>query len=253
MNPQTFKLKQGVTVICAVKNRSHPLRYSIPSWLADSSVEQLILVDWDSDTPLWESLSTYDIPNWPDPRVMMIRVVNQPYWQMGKAINLGMKFATQATTFKVDADVVLVDRLAKKVPLEGKSFVAGHYSGIPFHNVNYLYGTVFLRTRDFNKMNGYDERFERYGCEDTDLYDRLTVAGLSRFKFYENQLFHLPHSSIARQVHQKIQHETPEAAIEVSSRVVKSRKRWSRESETTQFQFVSSDVPEGHFTVQAIT
>ncbi|MDB4766365.1 galactosyltransferase-related protein [bacterium] len=252
MNHTNIKLQPGVTVISAVKNRSHPLRYSIPSWLSDPLVRQLILVDWDSDTPLWETLSRYDIPGWPDRRTMIIRVVDQPHWQMGKAINLGMKLARHSTTFKVDADVVLVDRLSKTVPTERRSFVAGHYLGIPLLNVNYLYGTIFLATRDFRYINGYDERFDQYGSEDTDLYDRLKTSGLSRLRFEQNQLYHLPHSNNARQVHQKIRHTTPEASIAVSSKIVHSRVRWSRDFETTQFQPVRSDVKNKCFTVTAV-
>lgn len=252
MNPHTRELKQGIAVVSAVKNRSDPLRYTIPGWLADPLVRQLILVDWSSDRPLHKTLDRMDIPGWPDPRTLIVRVVDQTYWQMGKAINLGMKFVTHTITFKVDADVALVEPLSNCLPIKGKSFFAGYWKGRQFKNANSLYGTAVFATRDFYNVNGFDERFERYGCEDTDLYDRLVQAKLERKRFTDSQLYHLPHSDTVRQVHQKFVHGTPEEAIQISDQIVRTRKRWSSDFAQTRFEIISTDSTHNRCIVKAL-
>lgn len=242
MNPFDIQESTGISIVCAVKNRMGPLRYTIPSYLNQPGVSQIVLVDWDSDQPVRQSLQQWDFPEREDQRrITHIRAVNQPYWNSAKAYNLAMSFVTNPFVFKVDADVVVVDDLRKRMPVLKSTFVTGNFKRGVVPNDYGLFGSVFLRKEDFDRVGGYDERFVAYGFEDNNFFRRLQRRGLKR-KFTEpNALYHLPHSNAKRTEHQQVAFVQPRHSIRFSRRLSRQNEAWSAASKGTRYELESVD------------
>jgi hypothetical protein len=240
--------ENGLSIVCGVKNRTDPLRYTIPTFLSQPMVRQIVLVDWDSDVPLIESLAELDIPGWPDQRVVIVRAENQPYWSMSRAINLGMKLVNQPVTLKPDADVVILEDVSHIIPKPGQGFVSGNWRTEKGNNV-YLFGTTIFGTSDFWKIGGYDERIDTYGWEDDDFYERLSLSGLEHRDLPPRSFFHLPHSDAKRMAHQKSGLLNPKESIAINNKLVSNRKNWDRHSNQASFELVFLDEIDRYFVV----
>lgn len=183
-----------VSVVCAVKNRTKVLRVSLNSWLAADGVDEIVIVDWSSDSSL---ASLVDL----DPKIKLIRVENEPYFHLSAAFNLAADNATHDTLLKLDADYVLnpfysaVDVLR---PPE-RSFITGHFQhGGQF--LSYLNGLICVRKTDWQQVHGYNEYMTGYGADDDDFYMRLIATGLKRgvLKPQPVVVFHIPHENTTR-------------------------------------------------------
>lgn len=192
-----MKRQEGIAIVAAVKNRTEPLRYSLATWI-DTPAKQIILVDWCSDTPLIESLESMDVYDYPDPRIVHVRVEDEPYWNPCAAWNLAVRFVTQNKMLKLDADVCVSQKWM--LSLGAKQLRTVDWDGARSQNEAFLTGSWFGHTSDFIAAGGYDERLEKsYGYEDDNLYGRMvSVAGVTRKQFENGTLLHLPHSQKSR-------------------------------------------------------
>lgn len=123
-------LKPGISIVTAVKNRTRPLQFTIPTWLNQPSVQQLVIVDWDSDSALINDLNELDIPAWPDKRCTIVRAQKQPLWNLSQAINLGMRFVRHKTVLKLDADILIIGDVRSRLPQTNRCFIVSvsmHY------------------------------------------------------------------------------------------------------------------------------
>lgn len=232
------KLKPGISVVCAVKNRSLPLRYSIPSWLSHPNVCQLILVDWCSDVPVHLQLKEADIPGWPDSRVSVVRIEQQPVWNLARAYNLGLRFVVGECIFKADADIVMVGDIVERKPTPGETFLAGNWANARNRNETFLNGSLLIATNDMLSVGGYDERVDRYGWDDDDLYQRLRNRNLRRIGFKHGVLFHLPHSDRSRIAHQTTVSNNPKESVQVQRILAEHRKPWSATSVGMNYRII---------------
>ncbi len=193
------KMSGGISVINASKNRTENLRKSLTSWLSHKEISEIILVDWDSDIPLSESIKDF----LDDDRIKVVRVENQPRWLLSKAFNLAASFVTNDKILKLDADIVLKDDFFSKHRLEEKCFYRGNHLLARNANESHLNGVLFLKTIDFYNAGGYNEIIKSYGYEDSDLYKRLRNTGKKDYDFDINTIFHIDHDDLSRIKHQK--------------------------------------------------
>lgn len=245
----------GFSIVCGVKDRVEPLRYTIPTFLQLEMARQIVLVDWSSSVPLIDSLAELDIPGWPDPRVIITRVVDQPHWNLAKALNVGMRLVNQPVTLKVDADILILSNIDDNLPKVGKSFVAGNWR-IESGNQIHLNGTTIFGTEDFRNVGGYDERIDSYGWEDDDLYRRLQANGLERCQLNHRRFFHLPHSNTTRMAHQKPCSPDPVNPIRnswLNQKISKRRAPWNRDYRQSKYQILTINETQRHVVVQEQT
>ena len=136
----------------------------------------------------------------------MIRVDGQKYFHLSKAYNLAIHNSTSEWILKMDCDYILNPyyNFFNKHQIKSNEFLTGSYqdsfldSQIGFFE--YLNGFIFVSRENLCKVNGYNENFEGYGYDDTDLYNRLVEKGFDRVYLNHNQLsiFHLPHPDSKR-------------------------------------------------------
>jgi predicted glycosyltransferase involved in capsule biosynthesis len=192
------KEKKGISVICVSKDREENLKKALKSWLFHKEIDEIILVDWDSNRPLKRYLNKY----FKDKRIIYIKVLNQPRWILSKAYNLASRFASKDKILKLDADIVLNKDFFKHHKLKKGFYYRGNWKIARNKNEMHLSGTAFIYKRDFFEVGGYNEYIDSYGYDDTDLYARLNSIGLKSKNFILDDLFHIPHNKRLRIKHQ---------------------------------------------------
>ena len=47
-----YPIEKGISVYCPCGNREDNLRFAIDSWLKCEEIDEIVIVDWNSDTPV---------------------------------------------------------------------------------------------------------------------------------------------------------------------------------------------------------
>ncbi|KPK95800.1 hypothetical protein AMJ80_03570 [bacterium SM23_31] len=117
--------------------------------------------------------------------------VNEKYFHMSKAKNLGHRLAMGEFLFQLDIDTFIYERIIndcyKALELNGYA--------CPYFTDNMIYG---LSADNFFKLGGYDERFEGWGTEDTDLAMRCKHAGIVPVNVHVQSIKQIDHSDDLR-------------------------------------------------------
>lgn len=211
--------KLSITTGCL--NRLDQLRQSLPTWLAHSVVDEILIVDWGNKVPLWDELSSVD-----DRRVRILRAVDRKHWENSRCHNLELRFAAGDLILRLDADHMLKSDFFVKHPIRPGEhvFYAGNWKTVPkeVDDKRNLSGAIFGRAVDLLCANGYNERLFRYGHEDDDFCERLASTGTQRRDIDINTMEHIFHADARRYEHLDI---APKLSKLVTSR--ERRVSWS--------------------------
>eukprot|EP00184_Porphyridium_aerugineum_P003753 CAMPEP_0184699368 /NCGR_PEP_ID=MMETSP0313-20130426/5663_1 /TAXON_ID=2792 /ORGANISM="Porphyridium aerugineum, Strain SAG 1380-2" /LENGTH=840 /DNA_ID=CAMNT_0027158443 /DNA_START=100 /DNA_END=2622 /DNA_ORIENTATION=- len=206
----------GVSLIAACKNRLEKLPVVIKNWEMVDGLNEIVLVDWDSDIPISRVLSTQGIavdnlkgdeaaPGGSSSTKMangtcirILRVENEPQWVLSRAYNLAARLARYKTLLRLDCDHVVSAEIMSKHVLKKNMFFAGDWSAARSANEVHLNGAMIIKRADFWRVGGYDERITTYGWDDEDFYIRLQKAGLERKKLNYDYIAHLLHADSKR-------------------------------------------------------
>lgn len=183
------------------------LRQALPTWLARPEVDEVVLVDFGNEVPLWGSLDDLR-----DPRIVHVRAVDQKFWHHAKCHNLEFRMATGDLLLRLDNDYILHDDFFDRHNWRPGTFFAGNWRTVPPHldDKRNLSGTLFVRRQDLFDVNGYNERLNHYGGEDDDVYQRLAGNGLSRIDVDISTMDHIAHSSVKRYENLEIASRLPD-------------------------------------------
>jgi hypothetical protein len=184
-----------ISIICACKNRYEPLKISLISWLNFNEVGEIIIVDWNS------SRSISDL-TYLDRRIKIVHVSNEEYFNQPQPLNLAAKLVTKDVLLKLDTDYILNPyfNFFKRYTISETNFVYGPYSiedktieSNPYFK--YLRGLLYIKTKFFNAVGGYNENIGKYyAWEDDELVSRLHMYGLNSHSIeYDHNVFHIPH------------------------------------------------------------
>lgn len=187
--PSANSIQDGVSLITAVMNRPENLEQALKNWITFNNVDEIIIVDWSSDTSLHSIVEKYQ-----DGRIHLAVVGEQKKWILSIAFNLAARLASRSIILKMDADVKLSSDFFAKHKLVPGIFFSGNW--LNHRNVNELHlnGILFLFRSDFFKVNGYNEYIRTYGWDDNDLYQRLTDLRLTKIDLDNDTLEHIEHS-----------------------------------------------------------
>lgn len=189
------KVTPGVSLFTAVKNRYSNLEEALPTWLSHPNIDEVIILDWDSETSIIPLVNKYQ-----DSRIVLVEVKSQPRWILSFAYNLSARFTSRTQLLKIDADVKVLPGFFEQHELRPGRFFCGNWRRRRNDNELHLNGMVYLHREDFFAVNGYNEFIKFYGWDDSDLYQRLQDKGFQRFDFEYDTLYHIPHTG--RTVHQ---------------------------------------------------
>ena len=199
------------------------------SWIKVNDVGEIIVVDWGSSVSAIDVMKSIEIP--PSARAKNIRVYgpgNLP-WRIGAAFNLGLSYALCPKILKVDCDTYLHEDFLLHNQIESVGFRYGdHMNADADENDKHLNGVFFARTSHLRYIHGFDERFNLYGWDDSELYFRLESSLIRRnitppyadFKRYASTTRLIRHLA-----HERARHSYEAASIcfnEAASKMVPS-------------------------------
>jgi hypothetical protein len=203
-----------IGIVTRFMNRLDYLSLSLPTWVALKEIDQIIIVDWNSEesaVPLIDGIN--------DDRISIVRVPNQQYWDPGRAHNVGVRNCDTELIFIVDCDVKI------NYPCFGSIKPAPHrefyirtdkWRGEPY-KLRGLSGTCVFQKSMWSEINGYAEEKSSYGLEDLDFYKQAGGAGYRCVKcLTANELTHISHGYDIRQNHYKHKHNEFGEAIRES-------------------------------------
>jgi len=169
----------SVSIISACKNRGKALSISAASWVQFDEVDEIIIVDWNSDKPI-DHLTRLS------KKVKIITVKNEPYFNQPQPLNLAASLVKSEYLLKLDCDHILNPYfnffdLHKN---DGNDLVYGcngvNMKGMDAYFLCPLWGLLYVKSQIFTSVGGYDENFGKYyAAEDDDLCMRLMSYGLN--------------------------------------------------------------------------
>jgi hypothetical protein len=236
------EIKKGISLITAVKNRQESFEEALKTWITHEEIDEIIIVDWGSDLTLLPLVQKYQ-----NGKIILAVVSDQPKWILSFAYNLAARLTSRTKILKIDADVKILPRFFEKHILEPGKFYCGNWRIRRNDNEMHLNGIVYLHREDFFSVNGYNEFIKFYGWDDSDLYQRLAAAGLTRNDFDLDTLYHIPHGN--RTIFQdKPDHlsDIPEEeratlATFVNRRLAATYGKWSPSRKMIQFNIRQED------------
>ena len=232
-SPYSKKITKGISLFTAVKNRADNLELALESWLKFPEIDEIIIIDWDSDSPLNELINKYQ-----DGRIFLFKVENQPKWMPSHPRNLGARLTTKNKILKMDADALLLDGFFDKHKLRPNLFYHSNWRIAKNENETHLCGNFFSYREDFFKVNGFNEYIKAYGWEDSDLYIRMEEIGLVKLDFDQSTMYHIPHEQ--RHIHQADTINTNESALSyfkiiVHKKLTENGYGWGLKEEMTNY------------------
>ena len=179
-----------LSLITTCKNRLPHLKQTLPLMLRQPRAE-VIVVDYgcEQGTAAWVKEH--------HPAAKLVQVNDDPVFCTARARNMGAETASYDTLCFVDADVLLHLELVKWLKSNEKP--NGFYLYEDRTDLE-LFGFLIVARGHFLKVGGYDEGFQGWGGEDTDLYERLDRIGLSRFSVPKESMSAISHGDELRQL-----------------------------------------------------
>lgn len=225
---------QGVSMYVHLMNRNENVEQNLSNWLTQG-MDELILLDWSSKVPVSDIAGVFD-----DPRVRVVRVDGQEKFIRTLAQNLATQMCRFDKVFKCDSDVLFEGNFFDNHRLQrGEFWVGDWHQGRDF-NERHLHGDTYYHLDDFFIVNGYDERILAYGHDDTNLKDRMVLAGLVKKVFNYNFLHHIPHEQNLRISNQDMVH--PMVKTYENRLVSCQTPLWSAHEEPLTYQLLENSI-----------
>ena len=128
-------------------NRNENLRKALATWIKIKDLNEIIIVDWSSDTPVSETIT--DVK---DERIKLITVKGQKRWVLSWAYNLAASLVSYDKVLKIDADVLVDSDFIKTHPLSNDRFYSGNWRIATDENQKHLNGQMFFFKKDFDQI-----------------------------------------------------------------------------------------------------
>lgn len=232
LKPHSSSIKKGISIFSVCMNRNKNLLENIESWLTHPSVDEVVIVDWSSTTPVRETLKEFVDHE----KLIIVRVHYQREWILTVSFNLAARFTTRSTILKMDADNLLHRDFFQKHPLseDTRIFYAGDYKKATVESEKYLNGLLWIHRKHFFMVNGYNENITTYGWDDDDIKNRLSEQGLEEKCIHYDTVSNKQHSDNDRLVHQE---SVKDIALSIQcNRYYSLQKTWSLQDRMTPFR-----------------
>lgn len=164
---------------------------ALTSWLKVRSLQNIVIVSWHSAVNMTD-LSEKTVRTVGSTK--QVTIVTMPErgrgWRIGSVYNLGFHFVKARQVLKVDCDTELSATFLQRNSLvtHGNVLRYGDYRASRTENDRHLNGVFLTHTELLKSVGGFDERFELYGWDDSDLYLRLLSQARGQSSISANQL-----------------------------------------------------------------
>lgn len=159
-------------VITAVRNRSEHLQITAALISSSHRHQEHLIVDWSSEPAVRRSA----LPA--DPRIRLVRVEGERIWWHSRAYNHAIRVSAADWILRCDADCLLQPEFFSALQLRpGIVQVASLPGGLCVESDLDLSGLFLAHRGALIGVRGYEPRLVGWGFEDTDLLERLFIAG----------------------------------------------------------------------------
>ena len=209
--------KTNVSIVVACKNRhTHQKVLKNIRNVYKNNTPHIILVDWSSTIPIFAASD-----------ITVVHLKQQKKWNLAQAYNLGIQHTNSKYILKIDCDTIM--KCIPQIPKDNSFSTGSWKSKNPHTN-----GILFAARLDLVKVGMYDERFQRYGWEDSDIYQRLS-------KFVQQKdispcFEHDDHNDGSRNVIDSFHAEVLTQANRLCSEV----QTWNRTMKTSSYRYLYS-------------
>jgi glycosyltransferase involved in cell wall biosynthesis len=186
-----------LSIVTQLLDWNFGFKQALPTWIK-YPCDEIVILDWGTGK---ESALEVAGAFLHDSRVVFVRNITDIPYNKSIARNKAVEIAQGDVIFYVDSDV----QLLKPAPVLGENhyrrgqplgpgdkspfFTAG---GVKFNRS--LDGTAMFHRRHFDLLNGFDERMQGWGWQDSDFYRRLSASGLEAAHFPAATLKHVDHA-----------------------------------------------------------
>jgi hypothetical protein len=179
-----------ISIVTRVRNRQEHLLQSLPSWIAEPSVQDIVIVDYGSTKPIDTSILEAS------GKIRLCTVQNTPLWKSAKAINIGVQWAVCPLVLRLDCDISRVANLEKYVAAKSETnFFSGKMAERDFKG---FFGQCLFSKDQWASVGGYHEFMVGWGFDDSDFYERLVARGHRRELFDIGDLGEIVHTDVVR-------------------------------------------------------
>lgn len=196
------EIHPGISIVSCCMNRNENLKKALVSWI-ELPVDEIVIVDWSSSTPVEESIKGFK-----DKRIKTVRVQNENKWILTYGFNVGLRFASYSKIFKFDADIIVREDFLTQNSFSRGSFIRGNWKSALNKGLEsqvYINGSFGAYKKDLEKIGYYNELIRTYGWDDSDLYERLSSEAALATKFLNiHSVIHLEQTEEERTENQSI-------------------------------------------------
>jgi hypothetical protein len=212
----------SLAVITAVRNRSDHLQITAALLSSSHRHQEHLIVDWSSEPAVQRS----SLP--PDPRIRLVRVEGEQLWWHSRAYNHAIRLCTAEWILRCDADCLLQPDFFAALHLRsGTIQVATLPGGLCAETALERFGLLVAPRDALMAANGYEPRLVGWGYEDTDLLERLFIAGHAVAALPQVGVSSLQHSDCQRLGRRSL--FPPRLALEASHHANRMMAQWCRE------------------------
>jgi hypothetical protein len=176
-----------LSVVVPCMGRLHHLKLTAPALLSQPEIEY-ILVDYSCP----DRCGDYARRHWP--RAKIVEVSGEKYFNLSQARNAGARQTTAPWLAILDADNVVSPDFARRALAllsDERIMLRSEINS----------GPLVCHRTPFQRVGGYDERFEGWGAAASDLTRRLLLAGLRQLRLPSDILGVLEHTGAERVRH----------------------------------------------------
>jgi len=179
-NDHNLKTDLNVSIVAScilnLEDRVRNFERAFHSWLETRDVERIIVVDWQSNHPIWSRILDLAYTAGTRPKLTILGIAQNPEadWRIAAAFNIGLSIVQTRFILKLDCDTILHPDFLRENRLKENTFRSISHLNLK-GNDKKLNGVFLAQTDVLLKISGFDERFSLYGWDDTDLYRRLAI------------------------------------------------------------------------------
>lgn len=220
----------GTAIVAACQNAHEDLRHALKSWINVRDVNEIVIVDWASSTPLQYLVEEMDRMDTHHSPVIVVQVPNVTKWNKPSAYNIGFMTARNQNILRVDCDHKIDSQFLTRHRLSRSTFFTGHETLARSDDEDHLNDVLYVQKEKLLQLGGYDERLREFGGEHDDLVLRLQALGLKRNNIDYDGLGHSYHEERSHQEEICETSEVRNAEREVNQRLISQVEPWHQVS-----------------------
>lgn len=164
---------KNISIVQGCKNRNKNLVNSIQSYINNDKIDNIIIVDFNSDYDIKNYIKENNITN---NKIVFIKVINNLPWIASWCNNIGLYFAKNNTICKLDADNIIlnIDKMSEIDTINSDNKIL-HVDWRHANNENerHLNGVFIISKNNLKKYGYHDQKIVFYGWEDEEIKNRI--------------------------------------------------------------------------------